>query len=188
MHASVFIATSLDGFIAREDGAIDWLISADGGDSTEPYGYREFFDSIDAVVMGRNTFELVCTFDEWPYRDKPLIVLGSRRLKIPPPLAATVSQSAGSPLEIVRLLADRGFSKLYVDGGRTIQGFLREGLIDDLTITIIPVLLGKGIPLFGPLAADIHLRHVETHAFSNGFLQSKYVVDRFSDASIITHE
>jgi dihydrofolate reductase len=186
MHASVFIATSLDGFIAREDGAIDWLLSADGGDSAEPYGYREFFDSVDAVVMGRNTFELVRTFDEWPYGDKPLIVLSSRRLKIPPSLAETVSQAAGSPREVVRLLADRGFSRLYVDGGRTIRGFLREGLIDDLIITVIPVLLGRGIPLFGSLAADVHLRHVETHAFSNGFVQSRYVVDRFPDASIIT--
>ncbi|MBE0642798.1 MAG: dihydrofolate reductase [Bacteroidetes bacterium] len=172
MKISVFIATSLDGFIAREDGAIDWLPAP--MESGEDYGYGAFFESVDAIVMGRNTFELVLTFGAWPYGEKPVVVLSSRDLVFPPQVPPSVSQLGGSPESVVRRLSDRGYAYLYIDGGTTIQGFLREGLVDEIIITRIPVLIGSGIPLFGPLEADIPLRHVETRSFESGIVQSRY--------------
>ena len=150
MKASVYIATSVDGFIAREDGGIDWLPDGDGG---EDYGYEEFIGSVDAIVMGRNTYDLTSSFGSWPYEEKPVVVLSSRRVDIPEAIAGTVQSMSATPREVARRLAEQGFGHLYVDGGRTIQGFLNEGLIQRLIITRIPVLLGSGIPLFGPPAA-----------------------------------
>jgi dihydrofolate reductase len=171
MTCSVFIATSLDGFIAREDGAIDWLTAAGNG---EDYGYADFIATVDALVMGRNTYELVLTFGGWPYEGTPVVVLSSRALDIPDRLAGRVEHMHAPPREVVRRLADRGASHLYVDGGRTIQAFLADGLIRRLTLTRIPVLLGRGIPLFGPLPGDVHLDHLETRTWPNGFVQSAY--------------
>ncbi len=172
MKATVYIAASVDGFIAREDGGIDWLPEV--GD--EDYGYGEFMDSVDAMVMGRNTFELALSFGSWPYGEMPVVVLSSRRLEIPSGISGTVEAMSGPPREVVRRLAERGFGHLYVDGGKTIQGFLREGLIGRLIITRVPVLLGAGIPLFGPLPQDVRLRHVRTRQFENGLVQSEYAV------------
>lgn len=175
--ASVFIATSLDGFIAREDGSIDWLPTpVDNSEEDEDYGYDDFIRSIDAIVMGRNTYELILTFDEWYYGDIPLFVLTTKGVEIPERLSKTVSQMSGEPLEIVERLAQKGYQTLYVDGGKTIQRFLNAGLIDEMTITIIPVLIGSGIPLFGPTDHDIHLEHMENSSFSNGLVQHKYKV------------
>lgn len=171
MRCSVFIATSLDGFIAREDGGLDWL----PGDECEPHGYEEFFSSVDAVVIGRGTFETVLGFGSWPYGNKPVFVLSSRRtVKLPPGAVGEVL--AGDPREICARLEERGFRHLYVDGGVTIQGFLRAGLIQRMTITRIPVLLGKGIPLFGDLPGDVRLRHAWTRSFPSGMVQSEYAV------------
>ena len=171
MRCSVFIATSLDGFIAREDGGLDWL----PGDDCEPHGYEEFFASVDAVVIGRGTFETVLGFGSWPYGSKPVFVLSSRHtVKLPPEAVGEVL--AGDPREISARLEERGFRHLYVDGGVTIQGFLRAGLIQRMTITRIPVLLGKGIPLFGDLPADLRLRHAWTRSFPSGMVQSEYAV------------
>lgn len=174
MEATVYIATSLDGFIARDNGAIDWLPV--GGDPGEDYGFREFFDSVDALVMGRNTYELVLTFGGWPYGDKPVVVLTSRSLEIPEAHRGRVEVMAAPPREVVRRLEERGLRRLYVDGGKTVQGFLAEGLIQRLIITRIPVLIGRGIPLFGPLPQDIHLRHVETRQYPSGLVQSEYQI------------
>jgi dihydrofolate reductase len=176
MRATVYIATSVDGFIAREDGGIDWL--PDGGDEEggEDYGYQEFIDSVDAIVMGRSTYELALSFGSWPYGEKPVVVLSSRRVEIPDAIAHTVESLSVAPREVVRRLAERGFGHLYVDGGRTIQGFLREGLIQQLILTKVPVLIGTGIPLFGPLPHDVGLRHLETRHFENGLVQSRYEV------------
>ena len=173
MKVSVFIGTSVDGFIAREDGAIDWLTAFESG---EDYGYAEFFASVDALVMGRHTYESVLTFPEWPYGDKRVVVLSSRPVEIPAHLSATVELMSAPPREVVRRLAERGFRHLYVDGGRTIQAFLRDGLIDELIITRVPILIGRGIPLFGPLPGDTGLRHLETRSFANGLVQSRYEV------------
>ena len=176
MRATVYIATSVDGFIAREDGGIDWLPEGGGEEGGEDYGYQEFLDSVDAIVMGRSTYELASSFGSWPYGEKPVVVLSSRRVVIPEAIARTVEAMSAAPREVVRRLAQRGFGHLYVDGGRTIQGFLGEGLIDRLILTKVPVLIGSGIPLFGALPHDVGLRHLETLQFDNGLVQSKYKV------------
>ena len=171
MIASVFIGTSVDGFIARPDGALDFL-PAGGG---EPHGYNEFFASVDALVIGRKTFETVTSFPEWPYGGKPVIVLSSRPLdlsKVP----AGLQQMEGSPREIVSKLEARGMRHIYVDGGVTIQRFLREGLIQRLIITRVPVLIGEGIPLFGSLPKDVRLQHVQTQHYPSGLVKTEYLV------------
>ena len=180
MEASVYIATSLDGFIARENGALDWLPGADGSGGNGPgksedYGYSAFMATVDAIVMGRNTYEAVLGFGDWPYH-LPVVVLSSRQVDVPAPLKQSVEAMAGSPQDVFDRLAERGFEHLYIDGGATIQRFLRAGLIRRLIVTRVPVLLGSGIPLFGPLDSDIHLRHVETQSFASGMVQSVYDV------------
>lgn len=170
MKASVFIATSLDGFIARPDGTLDWL-PVDGG---EPHGYDEFIASVDAIVIGRKTFETVLTFDAWPYGTKPVTVLTRRTSGLQAPEGARCDFMSGAPPEIVARLTTRGFAHAYIDGGVTIQGFLAAGLIQRLIITRIPVLLGSGVPLFGPLSGDVRLQHVGTRAFPSGMVQSEY--------------
>jgi dihydrofolate reductase len=172
MRASVFIATSLDGFIARENGSLDWL-PADGG---EPHGYIEFMDTVDALVIGRKTFETVLSFPAWPYGKKPVIVLTSTPEDIAPPADAVCEAMAASPHEVVTRLAARGIEHIYVDGGVTIQRFLRAGLIQRVIITRIPVLLGTGIPLFGPLAHDIRFEHSATRWYASGLVQSEYMI------------
>ncbi len=171
MKASVFVGTSLDGFIARADGSFDFL-PADGG---EPHGYDEFFATVDALVIGRNTFEVVAKFPSWPYGEKPVFVLSTRTLP-PAPDGAVVERMAGAPAEVVSRLSARGIRHLYVDGGITIQRFLRAGLIQRLTITRVPVLIGSGIPLFGATPHDILLRHVATRQYASGLVQSEYEV------------
>jgi dihydrofolate reductase len=171
MKASVFIATSVDGFIARANGAIDWL-PAGGG---EPHGYDEFMATVDALVIGRNTFETVLTFDTWPYGEKPVFVLSTRTLA-PAPRGAVVECMSGAPAEIVSQLAARGIRHAYVDGGITIQRFLQAGLIERLIITRVPVLIGAGIPLFGVTGRDIALKHVATRQYASGLVQSEYEV------------
>jgi dihydrofolate reductase len=173
MKCTVYIATSLDGFIARKDGAIDWLPHS--GPAGEDYGYAEFIRTVDAIVMGRNTFDLVRTFPSWPY-SRPVIVLTTRPESLPEVLPPAVRVLAGSPPSVVQALADEGAKHLYVDGGVTIQRFLRAGLITRVIITRIPVLLGSGLPLFGDLPHDVHLEHVSTRAYPNGLVQSEYLV------------
>lgn len=175
IKCSVFIATSLDGFIARNNGDLDWL--PDGGGETEgdDHGYSDFFAAIDTLVMGRNTYEKVLTFGDWPFRKK-VVVLSSRYPKHPMRIADGVEGTSASPAELVRQLEAAGSAHVYVDGGKTIQSFLRDSLISEMTITRVPVLLGEGIPLFGPLAQDIRLRHEATKSFENGLVQSRYTV------------
>ena len=171
MKASVFIATSLDGFIARPDGRLDWLPPGGG----EEHGYEAFMATVDALVIGRMTYETVLAFDTWPYGEKPVFVLSSRPLA-PPPAGAKVERESGEPAAIVARLAARGLEHAYVDGGVTIQGFLRAGLIQRFIVTRIPILLGAGIPLFGPLPGDVPLRHVSTRALASGMVQSEYAI------------
>lgn len=174
-ECAVFVGVSLDGFIARSNGDLDWLMGKGGGDSAE-YGYNEFIAAIDAIVMGRNTFEKVLTFDKWYYGNKRVVVLSNHPLDLS--LARTrggvVEVMAGSPAEIVSKLAASGAGRLYVDGGITIQQFLRAGLIRRLIISRLPVLIGNGIPLFGPLPRDIRLHHIATRAYPGGMVQSEY--------------
>ena len=174
---SVYIAASLDGFIARPDGSLDWL-TGESTSSSEDYGYERFFASVDVLVLGRKTFETVLGFSPWPYENRRVVVL-SRSMDtevIPSALQDRVVVSQESPRELVKRLQHEGFRHVYVDGGRTIQSFLRAGQIDEVTITRIPVLLGSGVPLFGSLDTDVWFRHLETESFESGFVQSRYRV------------
>jgi len=176
-HCAVFIATSLDGFIARADGSIGWLNDANARiPDGEDCGYAAFMANIDALVMGWNTFEQ--SFDEWPYGELPIVVL-TRRTRtrvLPTNVPATVSLSADDPAALITRLAEQGLHRLYVDGGVTIQRFLSAGLINELTITTIPVLVGNGKTLFGSLTKDVPLELVATRSYQFGFVQSHYRV------------
>jgi dihydrofolate reductase len=172
MTASVFVGTSVDGFIARRNDDLDFLPEGGG----EPHGYDEFMTTVDAVVIGRKTFEKVLTLGPWPYGAKRVVVLSSRPVDLSAAVGGVVEQMAGPPAEIVSRLAASGAHHLYVDGGVTIQRFLRAGLIQRLIITHVPVLIGDGIPLFGALPRDIRLRHVATRHYPSGLVQSEYVV------------
>ena len=169
---SIFIVTSLDGFIARLDGSFDFLPA-----DCEPHGYDEFIASIDAIVLGRKTFETALGFGPpWPYGKKRVVVLSSRPLDLSVVSGGNVEQMSGSPGQIVSQLAATGSHNLYVDGGITIQGFLRAGLVQRLIITRVPVLIGQGIPLFGPLSHDVPLRHIGTQQYPSGLVSSEYHV------------
>jgi len=172
MKVSVFIGTSVDGFIARPNGDLDFL-PAGGG---EPHGYSEFMASVDALVIGRKTFETVLAFPEWPYGDKRVLVLSSRPLDFSTVRGGVVEQMSGAPAEIVAKLAARGVQHIYVDGGITIQRFLCAGLVQRLVITRVPVLIGEGIPLFGALPRDLRLRHIVTQQYPSGLVKSEYEV------------
>lgn len=172
MTASVFVGTSVDGFIARQNGDLSWLPPGGG----EPHGYDEFIASVDAIVIGRKTFETVLSFGAWPYGDKRVVVLSGHSVDVSAARGGRVEQMGGPPAEIASKLAASGAQRIYVDGGITIQRFLRAGLIDRLVITRVPVLIGDGIPLFGSLPRDIRLRHVVTRSYPSGLVQSEYEV------------
>ena len=172
MKCFVFVGMSVDGFIARATGAFDFL-PAGGG---EPHGYKEFIASVDTIVIGRNTFEIVLPFDPWPYAEKRVVILSSRPLDLTAVKGGKVEQMSGTPAEIVAKLAATGAEHLYIDGGVTVQRFLRAGLIQRLIITRVPVLIGEGIPLFGSLPHDVKLEHVATRSYPSGLVQSEYLV------------
>src|SRR6266849_2255707 len=172
MTVSVFVGTSVDGFIARRNGDLDFLPPGGG----EPHGYDEFIATVDALVIGRNTFETVLKFPTWPYGRKRVVVLSSRPVDLSVVRGGIVEQMAGAPAEIVSQLAARGVHNLYIDGGDTIQRFLRAGMIQRLIITRVPVLIGEGVPLFGALPHDVRLRHVATRNYPSGLVQSEYEV------------
>ncbi|WP_020388039.1 dihydrofolate reductase family protein [Kribbella catacumbae] len=171
-HAAVFIATSLDGFIARADGSIDWL--SERGEQAGDTGYDEFIAAVDTVVLGRSTYEKVLTFGFWPYEGKQVEVL-STTLAADADERVIVHRTVDG---LVQTLEDRGAKRVYADGGRVIQTFLRAGLLNELTITVVPVLLGTGIPLFGELDADVSLTHNATRTLGAGLIQSDYTVQR----------
>lgn len=172
LKVSVFCGVSVDGFLARPDHSLDFLDT--GG--TEPHGFEEFYRSVDVVVIGRKTFEVVLTFGKWSYGKKPVVVLSSRPLDFSQIKGGVVEQMSGQPAEIVAQLQSRGFKRVYVDGGITIQRFLAAGAVDRLIVTRVPVLIGMGIPLFGPLTHDIPLHHVATRSYSGGLVQSEYEI------------
>ncbi len=181
---SVYIATSLDGFIARENGSLDWLEGSSGDSSpsegAEDYGFGEFFESVDTMVMGRGTYEFVANSGMWGYDGKRTIVLSSTmgEADVAEHLSGKIEVLSMEPVDVAKKLRSEGASHVYVDGGVTIQRFLIAGLIDEITITRVPLLLGSGIPLFGELESDVELRLVESHSFENGMVQSRYVVVR----------
>jgi dihydrofolate reductase len=168
----VYIATSLDGFIATRDGGIDWLNEIPNPEKSD-FGFTEFMTRIDAIVMGRKTFEKVVSFVPWPY-DKPVYVVSRGEPTIPEALQDKVEIIKGSAGELVEQLQELGHQNLYIDGGVTIQGFLEEDLIDEMILTRIPVLLGEGIPLFGNLTQSLDFSHMKTEIFNNMLVKSHY--------------
>lgn len=180
IRTSVYVGVSVDGYIARLDGQVDFLDSAEPID--DDMGYGEFMASIDILVMGRNTYDWVVTMIatnedvDWPYGETPVMVLTHRALDVPPDLVDVVESTGLAPRELLAELRSRGFQHAYVDGGQTVQGFLRAGLIDELIITQVPILIGQGIPLFGEIPDDVKLHHVDTTVFDNGCIQTHYRV------------
>ncbi len=168
----VYIAASLDGFIAKKDGNIDWLNEIPNPDGSD-FGFSEFLKNIDAIVMGKNTFELVLTFNKWPY-NKPVFVLSRTLQSVQNNLADKVEILRGSANSVVKELNARKYFNLYIDGGKTIQGFLKQELIDEIIITRIPILLGEGIPLFAELTKDQKYEHIKTEVLNNALVRSHY--------------
>jgi dihydrofolate reductase len=169
----VFIARSLDGYIADKNGGLDWLNSVPNPDHLD-LGYDKFIQSVDAIVMGRATFETVCSFDmDWPYKI-PVFVLSSSLKSIPEDLKNKVVLVSGSLSKILNQIHKKGYTQLYIDGGVTVQNFLKEDLIDELIITTIPILLGGGIPLFGDLPNWLEFEHVDSVLFLDALVQDSY--------------
>lgn len=169
----VFIAASLDGFIARNDGDLDWLMKQNT--EGEDHGYDAFMASVDGIVMGRGSFEKVLTFDTWSY-EKTVIVMSSSLTEadIPSDLKGSVRLSSQTPADLMQTLGQEGWNRAYIDGGKLIQSFIRAGLVADMLLTHIPILIGDGLPLFGAVPHDIDLEHMETKSFSSGLVSSKY--------------
>lgn len=168
MRFSVYIATSVDGFIAREDGGLDWLdrVQLPG----EDYGYAAFFASVDTLVIGRATYDTALGFSTWPYAGKRVVVMTRR------PAEARHGELfvAGTPLEVREVLEREGCEHAYVDGGAVIRQFLAWGLVGELTLSIVPVLLGGGIRLFDKDAGEHALALVDTRSWPTGLVQVRY--------------
>jgi len=170
---SVYIGTSLDGFIADKNGGIDWLDSIPIPDNLD-MGYDDFTSQIDALVMGRITFETVCGFDiDWPYQ-KPVFVLSNTLEEIPEKLRDKAHLVKGKLTDILEQIHQRGHYRLYIDGGVTIQSFLKEDLIDEMIITIIPVLLGSGSPLFSDLPKELEFACTRSEVYLNKIVQNHF--------------
>lgn len=179
MKCSVYIATSVDGFIAKPDGGIEWLHRPEYSVSgMKGLSYDEFISTVDAIVMGRNTYEKALTFNGWPYEGTLVVVLTSRDMVVPDDLKGKIKVESGSPEKIVSKLSSEGKKHLYIDGGITIQKFLEARLIHELTITKIPILLGSGIPLFGSSDVEQPLQLIEAIPSENGFVQERYKVQQ----------
>jgi dihydrofolate reductase len=173
----VFIATSLDGYIADRNGGLEWLQSVPNPENQD-MGYVDFINRVDAIVMGRNTFETVCSFDcEWPY-SKPVFVLSNFLNEVPEKYEDKVQMVKGSVAEVLEQIHNKGFKQLYIDGGVTIQNFLKEDLIDELIITRIPILLGGGIRLFGELPKELAFEHIASKVYLDAVVQDSYLRKR----------
>jgi dihydrofolate reductase len=174
IRLSVFIATSLDGYIARFNGKLDWLEVNRDKSGSEDYGYEAFIGSVDCIVMGRNTFEKVVSFDKWPYHNKRVIVL-SRRWKHIPDQFSHLAELYSGKVELLTVeLQNQGVRRVYVDGGITIQSFMQQELLSDIIITTVPIILGKGLPLFGSTRQDQKLELLQSKSYQSGFVQSSY--------------
>ncbi len=172
MANHVYIATSLDGYIATPDGGLDWLSSIPNPEQSD-FGFSDFMSHIDAIVMGRNTFEKVLSFGEWPYTS-PVFVLSTTLTQVPDHLSGKAEVIQGQIPEIISELHRRGYAELYIDGGRTIQSFLERDFIDEMIISTVPVLLGRGIPLFGSLDRSIRFEVVQTERLNHFLVKTYY--------------
>ncbi len=168
----VYIAASLDGYIADKSGDLDWLLEYPNPSDSD-YGWDEFIAGIDAIVMGRGTFEKVLSFGEWPY-ERPVIVLSDTLKSVPEAFAEHVTLMQGEPAQIVKQIHAMGYKNLYIDGGRTVQRFLQADQVDELIITHVPVLLGDGYPLFKPMADKLRFEHLNTLVYNDTFVKSFY--------------
>ncbi|MFY0684888.1 MAG: dihydrofolate reductase [Balneola sp.] len=178
MKCSVYIATSTDGFIAKPDGDIEWLLQPEYEDASRlGLVYNKFISTVDAIVMGRHSYEKVLSFDEWYYDGTEVIVLTTKDLIVPEKLTGKVRFESGTPEEIVSKLSKEGKEHLYIDGGITIQKFLEAKLINELTITAIPILLGNGIPLFGNNDTEQSLELIDMSSAESGTVQKRYRVN-----------
>ncbi len=184
MKCFVFIAASVDGFIADEDGGVDWLDTAgnpnaDMGEQAD-MGFNTFIEAVDCMIMGRGTMETLSGFDlapeEWPYRGVRVIVLSNSLTQPPGNLKDRVEMYSGDPGELIEKLESEGHSHAYIDGGKTIQSFLDLQLIHEMTLTIAPVILGAGIPLFGRSRQSYKLENTGVEVFPNDFVQLRYAV------------
>lgn len=170
---TVFIAKSLDGYIADKNGGLDWLNAIPNPDQID-MGYNNLMDRIDALIMGRITFETICGFKiDWAYT-RPVFVLSNTLDSIPEKLKGKVEIVKGALLEVLAQIHNLGFYKLYIDGGKTIQSFLKEDLIDEMILTTMPVLLGGGFQLFGELPKVMEFEHVKSEVFLNAIVQDSY--------------
>ena len=169
----VFIATSLDGYIADRNGGLDFLSSIPNPDNLD-FGYAEFIKDIDAIVMGRKTFEVVCNFDcPWPYQ-KSVFVMGNSLTEISEEYQDKVHLVKGELDLILKNIREKGYKNIYIDGGMAVQSFLKADLIDEMTISHIPVILGGGVPLFNELPKEINFTHIGTKIYLNELVQSTY--------------
>ncbi|MBY0466770.1 MAG: dihydrofolate reductase family protein [Burkholderiales bacterium] len=173
---SVYIATSLDGFIARKDGSIDWLMAANATvPAGEDCGYAAFMRTVDVLIMGRHTYEQVAGFEPWPYEGKRVVVLSSKEIAFRQGPSIQLERSAETPHDLLKRMSAEGCKHAYIDGGKVIQSFLSNGLIDKLTITVIPVLIGEGRPLFASVPNDTKLTLAQSKAYDFGFVQTTYM-------------
>ncbi|WP_394175244.1 dihydrofolate reductase family protein [Thalassotalea litorea] len=175
LQCTAYIATSLDGFIAGESGDLSWLDAANALMPEGEYcGFSAFMDSIDYLVMGRNTYEKVLSFGgDWVY-NKPVIVLSSRYLAIPEHLKDKVSASSQPIHELCEKLMLQGAKRVYIDGGFTIRRFIEAKLLTDIEITLIPTAIGKGVSLLSGLAQEQKFTLLDTKVYDFGFVQLKY--------------
>ena len=173
IEGHLFIATSVDGFIAREDDGLDWLEVAG---SEEDHGFAAFMARMDGLVIGARTYRMVLGFGgDWPYA-KPVVVMSRSGVEVPEALEGRVRVMAGTPREVMATLDAEGWERAYVDGGQLIQAFLRDGLIKEMVITQVPVLLGSGVRLFGETGGDVALEAVRAERFPSGLVQTRWRV------------
>lgn len=184
MKCSAFLATSADGYIATLDGGVDWLQQAAAAHpaltSNTDMGFANYLQTVDCIVMGRRTLEAIAkmalTAQQWPYGELPIIVLSRTIAKLPAHLPGNVRIFSGSIAELVRELTAQGLQHAYIDGGQTICSFIQLNLLEAITITQAPVLLGQGISLFGALTTQVQLAQVHVEVFDNNFVQLRYKI------------
>ena len=176
MTLSAYIAVSLDGYIARANGSMDWLRGGGRRPPDEERRHRAFIDSVNTIVIGRATYEAVCSAPTWPYGSKPVVVLSHNKIAVSAGVSGLLEQMSGTPVDLVSCFQSRGWHHLYVDGGRTIQGFLASRFVRRLILNRVPVILGSGISLFGEVPKDVWLDHLRTEVYPGGLVQSEYDV------------
>lgn len=169
----VYVGMSLDGYVADRNEGLEWLESVPNP-GNDDMGWTEFMDGIDAIVMGRKTMDKVLGFGiDWPYRKK-VFVLSNSLSSLPEGAGDQVEILRGSPADITELLNVKGYHNLYIDGGSTIQGFLKSDLIDEMILTRVPILLGGGVSLFGSLPEHLMFDHISTEVYLEQLVSSRY--------------